>query len=261
MNGKFEEKLAQLAFGDLSPEEAERIEAQVKNDPEALHALNVYHGMRSELKGLRDVPKDQMSKERLRDAILAQGLKPQTTPAKNPFGWLWMPAAACALAFGIMVLRGSGTSAPPSVVIDEHSIPDMAVAMREPISHPLTFDSVVSTPVAPKAVKQTARVEWSPVKSRPSRMKLARVSRGGEHRIAPITEEEKTAIEAAAWSELMASIETSAGDEARSDASMREASLLTASTAPIVIIEDKVDDSTGANAATEVGANNVLIGG
>ena len=33
MNGKFEEKLAELAFGDLSPEDAKRIEAQAMADP------------------------------------------------------------------------------------------------------------------------------------------------------------------------------------------------------------------------------------
>ena len=116
MNGKFEDKLAQLAFGDLSPDEAARIEAQAKNDPEALHALNTYVGMRAELRDLKDVPQDQLSKERLRDAILAQGLKPGAEKKSRPWAWAWMPLATGALVFALMISRGpTPSSGEPSV--------------------------------------------------------------------------------------------------------------------------------------------------
>lgn len=252
MNAKLEEKLAQLAFGDLSPEEAARIEAQVRNDPEALHALNMYHGMRAELRGLKDIPQDQMSKERLRDAILAQGLKPKAT-SKFGWGWLWMPAMASVLAVGIMLVRGNDVVEQPNIVVSNESIPDMRVALKEPTPEKIDFSPSVSDPVVTtKSLVTTA----APVvqKARP-RAPMMTTARPSEKRLAPVTEAEKVAIETAAWSELVASIDTPGGDTVREDETVAM------TTPPIVIIEDSVDQSTGAMAATEVGASNVLIGG
>ena len=51
MNGKFEEKLARLAFGDLTPEEAERMEGKVQSNAKAAQALTEFRQIRA---GLRD---------------------------------------------------------------------------------------------------------------------------------------------------------------------------------------------------------------
>ena len=260
MNSKFEEKLAQLAFGDLSPEEAARIEAQVKNDPEALHALNMYHGMRAGLSGLKDIPADQMSKERLRDAILAQGLKPKATP-KFGWGWLWMPAMASVLAVGIMLLPRGGAVDQPMVNLGPNPLGDMRVAMKDPVSNPINFDSRTNEPSFTS--RPTEEIVEVPVAGKQHRRAYATgSSRGLEHpRTISITEAEKVAIESEAWSDLVASIDTPGGDTARdSNPPRHEEPIMTAST-PIVIIEENVDESTGAMAASEVGANNVLIGG
>ena len=55
---KFDDKLAQLAFGDLSPEEARRIEAQANADPEAARMLDTYRSMKAGLRDLAEAPDD-----------------------------------------------------------------------------------------------------------------------------------------------------------------------------------------------------------
>jgi type IV secretory pathway VirB10-like protein len=62
--------------------------------------------MKEDLKALRDIPECQMSTERMRQAILNQGLKP-----KHPLGWLsknWgylAGAAACTFALAMILPR------------------------------------------------------------------------------------------------------------------------------------------------------------
>jgi len=104
MNRKTEDQLVRLAFGDLTPEEAARLQAEAEGHPDSARALDTYRRMKSELRSLADVPEDQLSKERLREAILARGLREH--PAKRSFSWLWLPAAAAALAFGVTFMKG-----------------------------------------------------------------------------------------------------------------------------------------------------------
>ena len=264
MNGKLEEQLAQLAFGDLTPDEAARIEAQVKGDPEALRALNTYHGMRSELRGLRDVPADQMSNERLRDAILAQGLKPKPVAGKSIWGWGWMPVAAGALAVAMMMVRGGGTPE-PTIVLDENAKSSVVATLKEPgqdpeVERPIqeedVFDElepdITSAPVAAEVA--SASPTRPRVKSRPTAGASVRYAATTPR----LTEEEKVRIESEVWSDLVASIATEGGDTV---SSIDVGESTGNANPPVVIIEERVDEATGALRATEVGATNVLIGG
>ena len=86
MRKRFEEELAQLAFGDLSSDRAAELRARADADPDAAQTFDTYCRMKEELRSLAvDVPAEQLSTERLRDAILKRGLT-EKPMARTP-GW------------------------------------------------------------------------------------------------------------------------------------------------------------------------------
>lgn len=101
MKRKNEVQLIELAFGDVNPEEATQLRQQVEADASSMATLQAYEELRNSLGNLRDVPEMQMSRERLRDAILADGLR-----ESRRFTWTWFaaPAAVAALAFAFTLL-------------------------------------------------------------------------------------------------------------------------------------------------------------
>ena len=255
MKGKFDEKLAQLAFGDLSSEEATRIEAQAKADPEAARHLDTYRSMKMSLKAMSDVPEDQMSKERLRDAILAQGLNPKPQRSSN-FGWLWMPATAAILAVGLMVVRNRTIE--PAIALDNHSISSDVVAIRAPAG--MKTDLTPSDLTA-NVLSTTKNFNLgSDLNAKPSEPRSAGrsgfrlASRSESHRQEPV-------LEYTPFSE--APKEHVPNNEADPDANSNQTDSSSPATSgtPIVMIDENRDSNTGARIATEVGASNVLIGG
>jgi hypothetical protein len=266
MNGKFEERLARLAFGDLTPEETRELERQAVGNPEAARVLNEYRAMRDGLRDLgADVPPDQLSKERLRDAILAQGLRPQAEPAAAPNrGWLWMPVLAGALAFAVFTLRGGPThSGAPTVVLNDAKMPPLNVDLPQP-SLPSPGPSTMGL-VAQAAPKPTAKPELklarnSDLSSRSIRRPRARRTIILQDRIVEPTplpqEDPKTRI---AQNDAPKPPET---DPVKTSANPEATVVAQASPGPIVLIDSSKDAQTGANNATEVGtASNVLVGG
>jgi hypothetical protein len=118
MRKRFEEELSKLAFGDLDVEEARRLEMQTLSDPEASQTFQTYCRMKEELRSLaQDVPADQLSKERLREAILNRGMKEPLPRSAKPT-WVWMPAMAAVLAFGFMFVKGQLAGQAPTVVVN-----------------------------------------------------------------------------------------------------------------------------------------------
>lgn len=105
--------LIELAFGDRNDPEALR---QLESDPGSAKELKLYQEMRDGLKQLRDIPDMQMSGERLRDAILREGLRPVHEPAPTSFRWLWFaaPVAAAAL-FAFFAMRPTSLEVKPSI--------------------------------------------------------------------------------------------------------------------------------------------------
>lgn len=271
MNGKFDEKLAQLAFGDMTPEEAARIEAQVRQDPAASARLAEYREMRASLSGLSAVPDHQLSNERLRDAILAQGLRPKAVEPSSPGlgrGWLWMPVAACALGFGLIVLRHAPQGA-PVVVMDEAkhaSVPTVA------FNEPKTFHQV--TPAVPTTHVETTQanpVEKSSVEGvavhlassrheEPSRRRRARHPRFSPGTTPvpaffPSVTEPRVPSGAVALNQNPPPTTQPTSNPALDSAAGTPSS-------PIVLIDSNPDAQTGAPTATEVGTvSNVVVGG
>jgi|GEM_PF-811566 len=276
MNGKFEEKLARLAFGDLSPEEAARIESQAAQDPEAARALETFREMRSGLKAMATIPDDQLSKERLRDAILAQGLRPVPERARPSLGWLWMPVAACTLAFGLMTFKNRPTGEP--VVMIPASTKDLVADARlEPKVTPTPdLPTVTSKPVekfdltreereASAAATTTNRVEKvvAATAVEESKPRKRRVRRARQERKPIVIETNLPPVEESIGNSSVAGVVATNSQPKQSDSESTVATLQAPpTTGPIVLIDAQPDANTGAPAATEVGsATNVLVGG
>ncbi|CAN5617129.1 hypothetical protein BH11ARM2_BH11ARM2_25900 [soil metagenome] len=144
-----EDRLVRFAFGDVDERERAEIEAMVANDPEAKRTVEQYRSMRHDFSRLKEVPEDQLSRERLRDAILARGLRTDAAPERSKFGWAWMPLAACVLAFAYVVMpRPSSSSADPTLVAMNDAKPALV-----DLSSGIQRKSVVAKKIEPKVTK------------------------------------------------------------------------------------------------------------
>ena len=250
MKGKIEDKLAKLAFGELSPEEAAKLEREVQNDPEALRALSLYKDMRAGLKSLSDVPEDQFSKERLRDAILTQGLKPLPTRPISSRSWLWMPATACAMGFVLMFTLNLTHKKPLPQVVMGPEVASLGLSNSHPIEIPKNFST--GALIGPTAPPTTVATTTGDAKQ-PDDMDEV------DPRV--LTSMEPT--DAAYDPDL--GVQPPKGNTLTASrtslvSSARTVSLKTSGS--IVLIDQDKDEQTGACKATEVGSSsNVLVGG
>lgn len=259
MNGKFEERLARLAFGDLTPEEARKLEQDAVGNPEASRVLMEYQAMRDGLRGLgADVPADQMSKERLRDAILGQGLRPAPAePARNGLTWLWMPTVACAIAFGIFTVRNNmPTSAEPMLVMDQTKKAGFDAKLLEPSTTVAALAPVKKTTVEPTTEPKAMTVAKADTEEQP-RKRRSRNRKPVILYASNFPDRNDDAVEGNV---------TPSKDEIPTVTKQEEKAsepVATLASAPIVLIDTgNKNELTGASTATEVGtANDVLVGG
>ena len=118
-----------LAFGDLTESEAAQVRAMADQDPEAAQVLRAYESMRSDLRSMSDsVPADQLSKERLQDAILKRGLEEQAQP-RRWLGWVMAPAAMTVLFAVVLALQMERQPSP--MVYNDGSVPEATTMARE----------------------------------------------------------------------------------------------------------------------------------
>jgi hypothetical protein len=262
MKRKLEDRLARLAFDDVSASESAELERIAADDAETARTLNEYRSMRAALRDLADVPAHQLSNERLRDAILGQGLK--TKPVSTDLSWLWMSGIACASVAILFIAMGRNRSANPQIYIDpnpmDHGAGNLALGSgtENPFGHPFSNLPSVATKVstAPKLITASTH----PI------LAAHRVRR---HHRGDFGE-----------SELMADILQSPPDDATfvapdpaptpSDTVAETDSEATAKLQPVdakpqdgvVVIEPDTDQATGAQRATELGTTkNVEVGG
>lgn len=250
MNRRFEDKLAELAFGDLSPEEAAKLEREMGADPKAMAALSTYREMREGLKGLSEVPEDQLSRERLRDAILTQGLKPAPVPAPANRSWLWMPATACLLGFALMVsLNFARKPHRDTQIVLGGRLPGLALEThKEPLA--LSGPSGQSPTFGPFLQKPTV-VAKAPAEERHDPNE-ADVRLTANNDLADSAYDPDLGNPPAP-DPRDASLQTPSKATVQADA---------AGSGPIVLIGPDTDQQTGACKATEVGnSSNVLVGG
>lgn len=233
-----------LAFGDLSPDETTRLEQEVVGDREASRILEQYRGMRTGLKAMADVPEHQLSTERLRHAVLNQGLKPKPRPQ---FGWLWMPSMAAVAAFAVMfAVRSQHVSIPAG--------PGVALNGSEPTD--LIRDKKMDQPFA----FATATAEISSVdggQPAPAMMLAVNNSRPSRHR----SDRALTALKEAVYREFL-NVDSADMHPKPLGVAPASSGSTQPSGAPIVLIDSAKDSKTGAQKATEVdSANNVVVGG
>lgn len=274
MRKKIEEELAKLAFGDLDADAARRLELQTQADPEASKTFDSYCRMKNELRSLcTDVPDDQLSKDRLREAILTRGLKEHRPVSR--LSWLWMPAAAAVLAFSFVALKGriptGGGNAMGPMVVDNSNgkIPAIeGVGVERP---PVNTAIVAAKSEPAKIVVEKTPTVVAMNTDRGSRNRRENVyedrnsyeSRGMLASSVPLDlKEDGTPLVNGSISEPVIFDSTLVSREEKRDADARPQPLAAVSQPKIVLITSETDANTGTMKATEVESTaNVLVGG
>ncbi len=106
------DKLFDYAFGELGSHETQVFEASLLKDDSLAKEAIALQALKADLVSLRDIPEMQYSKERLRDAILGQGLKP-TKPGLPWLNLLLAPTAiAGVIALGFVLMNGTSRKNP-----------------------------------------------------------------------------------------------------------------------------------------------------
>lgn len=128
--------IIKAGFGELSPDEQARLDALTPEEREQVEQVKM---VRDGLKALRDVPECQMSSERLRDAILNQGVAPSRQ--SKPWTFAVFAAAAILVAyFGAQLdVLGEpdavGTVGPDSGSVDfENVLPPLDLGTLGPVA-------------------------------------------------------------------------------------------------------------------------------
>jgi len=269
---KVEDQLLMMAFGDLSAEEVAKVQAQASVDPEAARTLHAYSRMKEELKLLSDVPPDQLSTERLREAILARGLR-EPRPVSRPT-WLWMPAVAAVAAFALVVVKGNLQHPAPMMTAlvdktDGKSLPGMDPIKIVTPAPTVSHSNVVNPPSITKESGSTVVAYLEPGQNRHVRRSRydALASRGSEpvastsgSIIGNASAEGLSSMDASAPSAASASLTSFDGNSKMDSDPNREAP---ADSKPgLVVIQSETDSQMGTHKATEVANSaNVVVGG
>ncbi|MFZ4509177.1 MAG: hypothetical protein ACOYON_15935 [Fimbriimonas sp.] len=247
MKQRREDEIIGVAFGDSSaPQHLDR-------DEEAVFSQLSW--IKDGLKDLREIPEDQISTERLRDAILSSGLRPE--PVAPRWGWLWMPLTAAMAAVVFLQVQKSMARVEPQLMVQE------PVAQAEPfrLKVPSTASDILAkTP--PKSVAVN-----SPAPSRRVRNPISR-----ETAVSLEVEGPKmTLAYAPQVSNLRdraeeANLGSRGGMRAAKTAPSMSADAMAASPveeeSTVILIQSEKDANTGLPIATEVNSTkNVLVGG
>lgn len=265
---KKEDDLIQLAFGDLKKEHADALRQACSADAEASETLRSYEMMREGLLGLKDIPEMQMSTERLRDAILKDGLKPHP---QSRFNWnllAWPVSLGLAATMGWMYLKPSSSTSQP-ILVSEDSRPvatnfDTKIDLSQPdldtvpVTSGLFGSPDLSTMLSNVKSLPVNDVEVSSVSETPVRVKaLATKARRSTTAHVAKTHDEKVSATTAP----MALTSTSMDRESKSETSELAFSATPKNESPIVVIEPSPMATMSTDRAREVTADNVVVGG
>jgi len=275
-----EDKLFEYAFGDLDAREAQVFEAGLLRDEVTSEEAKFLQSIKGDLTSLRDIPEMQYSKERLRHAILEQGLKP-TRPGFPWLNWVLAPgAAACVLALGYFLMYGTsrkdpallgtspdmasvGPGAGPKLPVQELTRPSTEVATNFGSGDHLPkvdngSDSEVNAAIETgishySALKSTHRANYKP--------NYLAMNVSEKDSVTKISDSVKTsaslagAATVASTSQPEYSLEATASPKAMSAPTV-------AFDATLILIDKDQDSGLGAPTATEVNdTKNVVIGG
>lgn len=246
MKKNHDESIIALAFGELGQAEAAALKAELANSNEAADMLADYRAIKEDLRRL-DVPPHQLSTERLRDAILGQGLKPK---AVFPWKLAWMPVAAAAIAvFASQFLHS--TKDPGSLAITTKP------ATANSLDPSLRFDPVgdlVLESLPDLRDEQPAVISASANAETGGRLRTLGSNRRGA------TRSNLHAAGLDATSKTMRSVNSDVNSFESAAPSAKEVE--STEGAAFVLIEKERDSNTGASRAIEVSdPSNVVIGG
>lgn len=270
-----DEQLYSYAFGELSDSELQRIEAELMKDPAANKEVELLMDLRSDLKSFQEIPEMQLSTERLREAILGQGLK----PAKPSFAWwTWLggPAAAASVFLLFFAASGGvnrmlGRNPEPQVVLgDQSKKPEPMVAFNTPDSKKIgTFSEIEAEPLKSPVFKfEGSRVGGETVskklKSQHIRKKKSprRNTSSSEMVLVATNNIERTTPSTLRNDSSSKKVEPTKIDAGEKEIPGMDSAAITAPDSTIVMINTERDETTGAPIATEVrNPSNVVIGG
>lgn len=135
MDKKFEDKIAKMAFGELTEAEAAEVRAHTAANADAARALDSYEALRSDLRRMKDIPPDQLSKERLQNAILGQGLQPK--PVRRTYPWAWATPVA---VMGALAMLMFARTPEQKVVFNTEPQPSKSIEVPDASAPKLNFD-------------------------------------------------------------------------------------------------------------------------
>lgn len=250
-----EDRWIELAFDELSGLDADELHRLAETDPRAAEAVRSYAAIREGLASLRDVPEMQLSCDRLRDAILAGGLK---EPRASWWTWLAIPTAVAASAFLLtLALRQPNTV--PVVAVSAVGTPNMQPTMvptLERTPQP-AFDTMASRSVGSPLGDVKFDLGNSDIQPAPKPTpKVITANRGTKARVAPKAEARVAKREVDVAPRPSVDV-TPMGLTAEGSGSAADSAANT-----IIFISSDQDNVTGTQRATEVeSVSNVVIGG
>lgn len=254
MKRKNEETLIELAFGDVTPAEADRLRAEIARDADSQATLQAYEELRASIGCLRDIPEMQMSRERLRHAILAGGLKESR---KWQWNWIGAPVAIAAVAFAVtMVVRRPGLPLPSGAGLTAMSADAPAGSSMDP-----NLERIEAPTASMFGNERLNTVEFDPKPD--SNAKPTLVSSEPRSRVArkdrEVREAPPVALGAAAPMAASATMTSGAGG---AGPEMTLTSAPVTESSEVIVLTTETDRDTGAQRATAMeSSSNVVIGG
>jgi len=266
---RHDDRLAAYAFGDLSPEESSRVEAELAEHPEWTAAVEQFRSLRGDLTRLRDVPECQLSPERMRDAILRREMGDRAKPSRR-LGWLIGPAASAMVMAGLWVILSDASPNPTELRIR----PATSTMAKLPTSVSIPETASLLAMDAPPAVAPRPVASRTTPRTSPSRATSAAMvieTAGPSVRLAsrdlPLTSRGDSGDRSAnlvtdvPLPPVASAMKPTGESGLRPVDVAKDPTLASPEDEGIVIIRPEVDAATGARSASEVNSNEPIVFG
>jgi hypothetical protein len=260
MKRRDEDQLIHLAYGELESEESATLEAALS--PRASELLGEYRSLNADIKLLNRIPEPQIGTERIREAILGQGLKGRRSLTR--WAVLLVPVAAAAFAYAVVSVRLSSTSATvaddfgamnpvmfaPAMqkasLVPETEITRTSQAVREDIAFPQPETQIKQAVLTTPVIRKHAFRSHSNSLVDPKWLALS----NAHENVASSSDQTAT------------SSDTQPVAEVASPAPVDDSGPAVQDEHNIIVVHDAQDRATGAQQATEVDPSaNVVVGG
>lgn len=254
-----DEDLIKLAFGELDETEAETLRKELAADAAASSQIGEYNWIKEGLSDLRPVPPMQYSTERLRDAILGEGLNVRK---RNPLALIlaWTPAGAfgvAAVITGVMLMRTGPESLVPANLQSETSLAQVAMQMDD-LHRPLLAERAFRTLDDQVRASTEFKVGFAPVAEETAEPE----PKDASPKVRFAAQPTRSAPAVRRETQRTLTPETPAAAPVMEVAAPETADAATEQAPPIVMIGSEDDARTGAPIATEVRFDaNVVVGG